>query len=426
MPARRHASLLAMISALHGATHLYWVLLPPLNTEIMDYFGLTLDRQITFVQTAFLVVYACSNLASGFLATRVAPRKLLALSPLLNGACVAAMYFLAPNQYWGLVGLHALGAAFGGFYHPVANLTLTSLFPHAKGKAIGIAGIGASVAFLVAPWSASALVHHAGWTWQHVMLLYGGAGMACGALAWFVLPAGALDHEEGLGALRPVAALPAATMRSVWLFVALCVFVIGGRELGSWGTTAITRQFLDKAFAGGEAPDAGFLLTMLFLPGLVIQPLAGLWSDKVDRERLVGVTLLGMALALYLLPRVDRAWIVVPFMLAGGSMQANVPVFEAMISDRTPLRVRGLVFGVLITLGIAIGSVGPYLVGWIADAGLNTTEAYAQAFTALAAMCLACGLGSVILKPAARRLGLTEAGVAAEAVAAPDRLAPEA
>ncbi|GMV79221.1 MAG: hypothetical protein AMXMBFR7_04050 [Planctomycetota bacterium] len=416
MSAPRSHATLAIVSMLHGATHLHWVLLQPLNPEIMTYFGLTQDKQIGLLHTVFLILYAASNLVAGILASRFAPRGMLAGGPLLQGACMAAMSLLGPGDFGWLIALHGLGAAAGGLYHPLANLLLTTTYPHEKGQALGIAGIGASVAFVAAPWSASALVHHAGWHWQQVAFASGCVGMLCGAIAWIGLPARSCDHEEGLVPLRPLDAA-GASMRPLWLFVALVVVVMAGREMGSWGTTASTRQFLDKTF-GAQAPDAGLLLALLFLPGLIIQPVVGKLSDRMHRELVLGVTMLVMAGALVLMSRVPPGWLWLPYMLLGAAMQANVPTLEALVADRAPLRLRGLVFGVMITSGIAIGSGGPILAGALADAGGRRPEAYAQVFGLLAALCAASAVMCAALRPAARALGLLSVPPPPEAVPA--------
>jgi MFS family permease len=144
----------------------------------------------------------------------------------------------------------------------------------------------------------------------------------------------------------------------------------------------ITRQYSDVAF--GEATgawyvNAGFLLAMMSLPGVLAQPLAGRWSDKLGRERVMGVSLAVVAAAVFALPRLGPEYVVFAYVVAGGFISASVPAFEALLADRTPLRYRGLVFGFAITAAIGSGALGPVLSGAAADAGGRTPSAYANA-----------------------------------------------
>ena len=402
------ARVLMLVTALHFATHMYSTFLNPLNTELKEFFGLELDQSVTFFQTLYLVVYAAGNLIAGALCTRFPARALLALGPFLNGLAVAGMFCLRPGQYAGMCALVALGALGGGLYHPVANVLLTETFLEHRGRALGISGFGASLSFVVAPWSAYALVRYAGWSWQHVTLMYGVAGAACGALTYFVVPDDRRSAAER-GALSDPAAAAPPSLRAVLLFAGLGVLTVAGREMAGWGVPVITRQYSDVAF--GEATgawyvNAGFLLAMMSLPGVLAQPLAGRWSDKLGRERVMGVSLAVVAAAVFALPRLGPEYVVFAYVVAGGFISASVPAFEALLADRTPLRYRGLVFGFAITAAIGSGALGPVLSGAAADAGGRTPAAYANAFTLLACLVAFSAVMAWTLKPAARRLGL--------------------
>ncbi|MBI3830608.1 MAG: MFS transporter [Planctomycetes bacterium] len=396
--------ILFAVTLLHGATHLYTIFLSPLNPELQRFFGLENDRGVTFFQTVYLAVYALSNLVAGLLVTRYSPRALLTAGPLLNGLGVLGMSLLGPQHYTGMCLMTALGAAGGGLYHPVANVLLTSTFPHEKGRVLGIAGIGASLAFMIGPYGSGELVHSLGWTWQGVTLLFGSAGIVCSILAFFFVPSGAGHQTDGASPLRPAGSDVEARLRTVLYFAAFAMLVMGAREVVAWGSTNITALFLKNVH--GDNSRAGFLLAMIFTPGLVVQPLAGRWSDSIGRERVLFVSMVLLALAAYLIPLTPSEWLIAPYLLFGTAMLATIPTFEALVADRTPVALRGLVFGIIITAGIGIGSVGPYLAGAVADAGGKTPEAYRNVFWVLAALSAGGAAVSLGLKPVACALGL--------------------
>lgn len=428
MPKPGALRVLVVVALLHGATHIYWTFLQPLNLHLKDYFGLEHDAGVTFLHSLYLAVYALSNLGAGVLAARLSPRLLLALGPALNGGAFIALSWVRPDGYAYACMFFALGAFGGGLYHPVANLLLTERFPDSKGRALGWSGVGASLAFIVGPWGASALVERAGWNWQQVTLLYGCYGLLCGALAAAFVPARHANQgaPEGLAPLRPFGESTFTKLRPILLFAIFLVAVMGGRELASWGTTAVTAQFVDKTYA--PAPNAGFLLAVIFAPGLVVQPVIGAWSDTLGRERVVAAALFILALGLIATPLVPAHLVVVCYLVMGSAIMATIPTYEALIADRTPVELRGLVFGIVITSGILVGSMGPYLVGAIADAGGRTADSYRHAFFTMAGITGICACMALGLKPVATALRLqgTENG-AREALAPPrPSLSPEA
>ena len=386
------------LSLLHGATHLFTTFLQPLNHELKAFFNLTLDQDVTRIPSIYLVSYALANLAAGLFSRHFQSRTLLAFGPIFNGLCVMAMFWLRPDQYIAACVLVALGAAGGGLYHPVANLLLTRTFPENKGRALGIVGIGACVAFIVGPLLASILVHRQICTWQHICLAYGSIGVACGALALALVPTDEIIRPEAARAAK--AAADQTVLAPVLLFALFLIMAMGPREMASWGLTAITQQFSAKSSA--TPVDPGLLLAFIFLPGLIVQPLAGKWSDTFGRERVLAVAYLGMAFSLLILPLVPGGLIALPYLLFGVAMSATVPTMEALAAERAPIHLRGMIYGLVITSAIVLGSLGPLIVGRIADAGERTLESYRNCFWALAFGCMISFALALILKPMAR------------------------
>jgi len=404
--------ILLLITVLHGATHLYTTFLAPLNGELKNYFGLTLDQDVTRIMSMYLAFYAFANLMAGLFIAKLSSRTLLAAGPFFNGLCVMGIYLLGPGDYVWLVVLMALGALGGGLYHPVANLLLTKAFPDNKGRALGISGVGACVAFIGGPWAASALVTSGTCDWRTICLVYGCYGVLCGTLAFFLVPSDAAiaSHSQshsGDSLRQPVSGETGA----VFYYAAFLILVMATREMASWGTTSITQQFCQEAYT--NPIDPGFLVAVIFAPGLIVQPLAGKWSDRFGRELVLAVTMFGMALSLFLIPLAPRGGVVAAYFFLGAMMTATVPTIEALLADRAPLRLRGVVYGMVITAGIGMGALGPKLVGFVADAGHRTVGAYRNAFWTLSGLMLLGFTLALFLKPLARALNVERFGTRA-------------
>ena len=403
--------ILVIVSMLHGATHLYTNFLNPLNPELKEFFGLQLDEEVAVFSTIYFVVYASTNLLCGFLVTRVPARVLLSIGPVINGLAVMAMSFLQPKAYGQMCGLIAIGAAGGGLYHPVGNLLITTTFPNSKGKALGIVGAGASIAFLVAPYSALTLVKSAHWTWQNVCFWYGTIGILCGIIAWFVLSgmgsrtAVGIPGDQALSESSERMRKADPKFSSVVWFAIFTIVVVAGREISSWGLSFVTRPFVEGSFTASP-PNAGLLISLMFGSGLIMQPLAGRWSDKVIPEHVVALCLGIMATMMVWAPSAPQGALFPLYILMGGSLIATVPVLESLMAARTPTPLRGLVFGIVITSGFGMGATGPFLVGAVADAGHREPWAYASAFYVLAMIGCTSGIMAILLRPIARRLGL--------------------
>ena len=69
-----------------------------------------------------------------------------------------------------------------------------------------------------------------------------------------------------------------------------------------------------------------------------------------------------------LLPYLNEFILFVAALIGGFMLLATVPVIDATIADIAPPPVRGSVFGVIITLGLLLGALSPYIMELIHDA----------------------------------------------------------
>ena len=420
--------ILIVVCVLHFGTHLYTTFLQPLNHELKEFFHLTLDQDVTRIPSLYLAFYAAANLFSGLLGNRFQSRTVLAFGPFWNGLCVMAMYFLKPENYTAMCVLTVLGAAGGGLYHPVANLLLVKAFPENKGRALGFSGIGACLALIIGPLAANLFVSRQICTWQVICMAYGAMGVACGALAWIYVPQESPNQPVAFEAGRPSTKFSLSNdpeIRRVTVFAILIVLVIATREMANWGTAAITQQFTAIAYPDYIKTNPAFpglLCGIIFVPGLLIQPLAGKWSDRFGRERVTAGALFCLSASLWLLPIVSREAVVGMYLLLGAATSATVPTVEALIAERAPIRFRSLVYGLVLTAAIGLGSLGPKLVGVIADAGGRSLDAYRNGFWTLSALVFGSSILALFLKPAASILGVDQFHLPAGATALIRRL----
>jgi len=195
-----------LIGTLHAFTHLYQVALLPLYLRIQQDLKLSSVEQATLLVTILGVAYFLPSYPLGVLADRLSRKKLLMIGLAINGLGFVGLS-LAPNYGWALVSVAAAG--FGGsFYHPAATALIARLFPEARGRALGLVGIGASVGFFAGPL-------YAGWravtsgSWRTPVFELGLAGILAAILfAWLA------DEERKTPALQESSPNPPPTWGS--------------------------------------------------------------------------------------------------------------------------------------------------------------------------------------------------------------------
>src|SRR5262249_31952400 len=139
-------------------------------------------EQATLLVTLMMLAYILPSYPLGVLADRLNRKKLLATGLAINGLGFIGLS-LAPSYAWALGCVMVAG--FGGsFYHPAATALIARLFPEARGRALGLVGIGASAGFFAGP-------IYAGWravvsgTWRAPVFELGLLGVvAAGLFAW--------------------------------------------------------------------------------------------------------------------------------------------------------------------------------------------------------------------------------------------------
>ncbi len=393
-----------MTGVLHGFTHLYGVALLPLYLQIQADLKLRGVEQATLLVTAMGLAYLLPSYPLGVMADRVSRKKLLAIGLAVNGLGFAALA-AAPGFVWALLSVVVAGIG-GSFYHPAATALIARLFPEARGRALGLVGIGASVGFFLGPlycgWRAMA----AG-SWRVPVAEVGVAGMvAAGVFAWLA------DDERNLpGAdearirARPRLAdflgrglLPGA---GVWaLFIIMCLaFSLRDFAGAAMGTAA--SLFLQNAH-GFSSKTAGLALSGIFIMSALSNPLFGHLSDR-GRFRWVTFVLLAAAALMSVFPRVTVPWMVPVLLAYGFFFMASYPMTEAALMDAVPDHVRGRIFGLALTITGLIGNLSHWAVGgWVQRLGAGAASApqYRPLFGVLSLLVVA----SLTALPLLRRL----------------------
>jgi MFS family permease len=369
-----------LVGVLHAFTHVYHVVLMPLYLLIQRDFNFGNVAQATSLVTILMVAYILPSYWLGVLADRLDRRKLLGYGLLINALGFVALAF-APN-YACAVGALVIAGFGGSFYHPAATAMVARLFPTNTGRALGLAGIGASVGFFIGPlfagWRAATLEASLGAAaWRRPVLELGLLGVLAAAAfvrltrdeQATVLPASnsSRRREEADNVLSAPVNLVAPTATklfptpALWFWFFAMAFAFSLRDFTGASMGSLGSLFLQKA-RSYDAKLAGLALSGIFLASAVSNPLLGSLSDR-GRKRWTALVLSGAAVLVAVFPHVPGAWTIPTFLLYGFFFMASYPMVEAALMQSVPDAVRGRVFGLFITVGGLIGNLSHWVMG---------------------------------------------------------------
>ncbi len=408
-----------LIGVLHAFTHVYHVALLPLYLPMQRDLKLASVEQTTLLLTALMLVYYGLSYPLGILADRVSRKKLLGWGLAINALGYVGLAF-APTYSFALASVVVAGVG-GSCFHPAATALVARLYPEATGRALGLIGIGAGAGFFAGP-------IYAGWRttqtgdWRIPVMEFGLAGIATAvAFAWLA------DEDNGGGAKSPAnadlgssppTAPPAGAgsgttpalgpslfpTSALWLlfFAAAVAFALrdfAGHSMGSLGSL-----FLQKAH-GFTVKEAGAALSVIFLMGVVSNPLFGHLSDR-GRTRWTAGVMLAAAVVIAAYPHLPRGWLTAALAVYGFFFMGCYPMVEAALMESVPDAVRGRVFGLFITVGGILGNLAHWLAGrWVErlGAGAAQTASYHGFYLLLAALLVASLPGLLCLREIRRR-----------------------
>ena len=399
-----------LVGALHAFTHIYHVALLPLYLLMQRDFGFASVGHATALVTAMMIAYFLPSYFQGMLADRVSRKKLLAWGLLINSLGFTALA-LSPNYPCALAAVIVAGIG-GSCYHPAATAMIARMYPNNTGRALGLVGMGASVGFFIGPiysgWRAGALEATLGAAaWRKPVMEFGLLGIIASILfAWFAV-------EEKLTDVKQKSGAPAQKRfptRALWFVFIASAFAFCFRDFAGTSMGSLGSLFLQQAH-GYNTALTGVVISCIFLPSVISNPLFGHLSDGGRKRWTASVMLIATAL-IALFPHVPKSWAIPTLLLYGFFFMASYPMVEAMLMESVPDAVRGRVFGLFITIGGLLGNLSHWIAG---DAvkrlgkSSQTIEGYFPLYYGLAAFVVISLLGLLGLGTLRKRARLEAA-----------------
>jgi len=314
LPEKNHdVEVISLIGFVHGVSHFFHLLLPPLFPWLMHDFGLSFTG-IGATMTIFFVVSAIGQALAGFLVDRFGAARVLGGG--ITCFLLAALLLSVVDDYLGLTLVAALAGLGNSVFHP-ADFTVLNrhVSQHRLGHAFSIHGLSGNLGWALAPVFMTGIAATAGWR----MAALAAAGIAALALllvAWrrrtLADPPGSL--VSGAAGGQAISAFGFLRSPAVWmcfLFFLLITTAFGGIQNF---VMPILQNLHGLSLAAGATALSAYLVGGA---GGILT--GGFLAQKGEQERLIAAALgagalLTIALALLPLPQ----WSVLPLMVGIG------------------------------------------------------------------------------------------------------------
>lgn len=309
---REDFKIIALIGFVHGVSHFFHLLLPPLFPWLMPEFGLSFT-EIGVSMTLFFIVSGVGQALAGFLVDRFGALRVLACG--IGCFVLAGLLLYLSHSYAMLLAVAALAGLGNSVFHPADFSVLNHKVSQARlGHAFSVHGLSGNIGWACAPLFMTTLATAFGWR----LAALGAAGLGLLSLLALISQRRTL-HETQPQAANHAPAQRAATtdfLRSlpVWLCFLFFFFITS-----AFGAIQNFISPILQALYGFSLPHAALGLSIYMLGSAIGIILGGFLAQKGAHDRLIA-TALGVAalLATLLATQQMPTWSVLPLMAGIG------------------------------------------------------------------------------------------------------------
>ncbi len=315
LPAGQDLETISLIGFVHGVSHFFHLLLPPLFPWLMADFGLSFTG-IGATMTLFFVASGIGQAVAGFLVDRLGAVRVLAAG--IGCFVLAALLLAAVDGYLGLTVVAIVAGLGNSVFHP-ADFTVLNRYvsPPRLGHAFSIHGVAGNLGWALAPVFMTGIAASAGWRTAALAA----AGLA--ALAWLLLlwrrssltgPPGSSPAPVAADAVQPTTTFAFLGSRAVWLCFAFFLLITTAFGAIQNFATPILQHLHGLTLATGASA-----LSVYLVGGAGGILTGGFLAQKGQHEKLIALALgsaaiLVVGLATLPLP----GWSILPLMTGIG------------------------------------------------------------------------------------------------------------
>lgn len=358
---------ITLIGFVHGVSHFFHLLLPPLFPWLMEEFGLSFTG-IGATMTVFFIISGIGQATAGFLVDRFGAARVLAGGIACFALAGVVLHFA--TGYSMLMLVAALAGLGNSVFHPADFTVLNRHVSQSRlGHAFSVHGLSGNLGWAAAPIFMTSIALAAGWR-TAALGATAVALLALGLLYWrrqaIADPVGYHTRKHGEVAGPTFAFL---SSRAVWLCFLFFLLITS-----AFGAIQNFSSPILQALYGLSITTGAAALSTYLVGGAAGIVLGGFLAQKGDHERLIAAALgLAALFALLLAAGILPGWSILPLMagigfctgIAGPSRDLLVRrAATARFGQAAFGRVYGFVYSGL-DLGLALA---PLVFGGLMDA----------------------------------------------------------
>lgn len=349
------------------------------------------------------VIHGGSYIIVGYLIDKYGPR--IAIMPFAVLLFLGYAFLSQASSLWQLCLFYGVmvGMGYGIGYGPLASI-VARWFHRKKGLALGIAASGVGVGTMIVPPILSQLITVFGW--RVAAMLTGTFLMIVFLAVAFILKRDPHEIEltpYGIVEANPVGATAnnekriesGSTLRQalksgqLWILILVLGTLFFGHQMVMFHVVNYATDI------GIGVTLAAGILSFIGIGSIFGRLAIGLLSDIVGVKRLLFFCLLGMAMLLSLLVKINSMPLFIVFGISFGFLYGGIVPLQAVLVNRLfGSRAIGAILGIVLFGTILTAAVGPLVAGYVYDA----TRSYYYAFSLGAILMGVATLLSLLLK----------------------------
>lgn len=310
--ANRDLETISLIGFVHGVSHFFHLLLPPLFPWLMEEFGLSFTG-IGATMTIFFIVSGIGQAMAGFLVDRFGAARVLGAGIACFALAGVVLHFA--TGYPMLVGVAALAGLGNSVFHPADFTVLNRHVSQPRlGHAFSVHGLSGNLGWAAAPVFMTGIATAAGWRSAALGATLV-ALLALGLLYWrrqaIADPVGYHANKHGPASGPAFAFLGS---RAVWLCFLFFLLITS-----AFGAIQNFSSPILQALYGLSITTAAAALSTYLLGGAAGIVLGGFLAQKGEHDRLIaGALSVAALLALLLAAGILPGWSILPLMAGIG------------------------------------------------------------------------------------------------------------
>ncbi|MDG5821507.1 MFS transporter [Natronococcus sp. A-GB7] len=375
---RYRETVLALCTLAFFVTMVGRLAISPIIPDIVDTFSVS-NAVVGLSLSGMWLAYGLAQYPSGVLADRYGERLIILVA--VGGSALAALAVsLTPAFALFFLATIALGAV-AGLHYSVATTLLARTYDNV-GTAVGVHNTGATIAGLVTPVAVAWLAVRFGWRVAVAAVALIGIPSTI-LFAWKVRPTEPRRPETPLRDRFQVAPVLELLSRPP---IAFTLFVAIVSEFAWQGTASFLPTFLIE-HQGASTTFAGVLFSAYFVVQGVAQIGVGALSDRIGRDRAIGLCMLAGVVGFgVLIASSSTLPIVAGIVLVGIGMSFGAALMPRFLQELSAEE-QNAGFGLVRTVYMIVAALGSVVVGALTD-----LFGWAVSFGFLAALLGAVGL----------------------------------